>query len=50
MVYVVLVPHKLPRVIILNMIHTPHIYGVINVLLNQQEKKLLSRLRESAPI
>jgi hypothetical protein len=47
-VYVVLVPHKLPRVIILNMIHT-HIYRVINVLLNQPEKKLLCQLRESAP-
>ncbi len=49
MVYVVLVPHKHLRVIILYMIHTPHIYRVINVLLNQQEeKKLQSQLRESA--
>ncbi len=46
-VYVVLVPHKHLRVIILNMIHT-HKYRVINVLLNQQEKKLLCQLRESA--
>ncbi len=44
-----IVSHKHPRVIILNMIHTPHIYGVINVLLNQLEKKLPSQLRESAP-